>query len=214
MSLSLAPNSRRWSYAQLCRRWFAHYPAPFLSATSHKLGALLTEREQADIKGWLGTDYAASVARSNVHWPMPSARYWESLPQRRFWRVPTLTGEEQQSSLMLAEALMAAEHGFSHASSVHARQGLKHLPDDIPAPRVIVYLDGFVGFWWQARQGQGVFVKFLPDGGLHYQYYNGDDDPVGYHPRWKGRIDGWNPGWPQGILDVLRVLYGGKAKHS
>lgn len=217
MSLNLAPTPRQWAYAQLCRRWFTHYPDPFLAETSNHIAARARiPDEHLGALDWMSDWCFGDVARgySKQYWPMPSSRYWERLSCRRYWRTPKLSEEEQRTTLMLAETLIASGDGFSHASAVHARQGLEHLPDDIPAPTILVYADGCAAFWWQARHGQAVFVKFLPDGGLHYQYFNGDDDPVGRCPRWKGMIDGWNPGWPQGILDTVRVLYGGETRRS
>lgn len=219
MSLDLAPTPRRWAYAQLCRRWFAHYPDPFLAETSNHIAgmALVPEEEKARLK-WLadtmlcGGDIVRGYSRQS--WPIACSLYWQSLPLRRYWRAPPTTMDRQQAHLNLAETLIAAAGAFSPASAVSARQALKHLPPGIPNPSILVYIDGGVAFWWQADYGQAVFVKFLPNGDLLYQYMNGDDNPLWSYPRWKGMIDGWNPGWPQGILDVLRVLYGRETRRS
>lgn len=219
MALNFAPLPRRQlAYAQLCRRWFAHYPDPFLAATTGNIAgmALAPGEEKARLK-WLadsmhcGGDIVRGYSRQS--WPMPSSLYWQALPLQRYWRASPVNMDRQQARFQLCDVMIAAASSFNSASASEASRLLQHLPGDIPNPRVLLDVDGYIIFQWQGERGQAVVVTFVPNAALDYQYMSGDDNPSGRYPRWKGMIDGWNPGWPQGIVDVLRVLYGQQVRH-
>lgn len=224
----ISPGQPGYAYTELCRRWFAHYPDPFLRATGRVTGKAPAKEIAAKI-GWVeaGLIDVSDLVRliCPIFWPRPSAEYWWGLHLRQQWRR-NKNMSRAEVGMELAQLMMDCDKDgwdgsvakrLSGGSEGYARWLLGKLPADIPSPQVGATPEGNVTFDWLGDYGHMVVIEVYPTGDLAYTFVNGDSTATGRcsaapaprptrYPPSVGRME--PESWPQRILDVLRVLHG------